>query len=383
MRAGARTALLAAVVGLMLLDTARAADKPTEELQDVERALARDKALKSNLDRKAAESAAELDRLRATLVALGADVQEQEDLVDGLRVELRALDQGLTERRGKLTANEAQLATVLGAFQRLVRRPPAAWLVTPERPNEAVRAAILMRAAFAHVEGAAQELRRELDALTRLRRQTDDYRRRFEQATAELGKRRDRLSDMVARQANLVQETEAEREAARARIAKLAQHAQSLRDLIAKLPSSKKAGRTTAALPTLDWRLPARGRIATGYGDKTLTGAASRGLVIETTEDAVVVAPQEGEVMYAGPFRGYGLILIIQHGQEYHTLLAGLSSIASPVGQWLAAGEPVGRMGNAGETRPQLYVEIRRKGEPVDPQPWLKTDGVSVKRSRP
>jgi septal ring factor EnvC (AmiA/AmiB activator) len=83
-----------------------------------------------------------------------------------------------------------------------------------------------------------------------------------------------------------------------------------------------------------------------------------------------VVAPWDGRVEFAGPFRGYGQILIIEHGDGYHSLLAGLERIDVAVGQALVAGEPVGVV-KSGEGKPSLYLELRRHGQPIDPLPWL------------
>ncbi|MBI3444037.1 MAG: peptidoglycan DD-metalloendopeptidase family protein, partial [Magnetospirillum sp.] len=89
-----------------------------------------------------------------------------------------------------------------------------------------------------------------------------------------------------------------------------------------------------------------------------------------TRKAAQVIAPFDGHVAFAGPFRGYGLLLIIEHSEGYHTLLAGMSQIDCAVGQKLLAGEPVGIMGQD-DSKPNLYVELRRNGQPVNPLPWL------------
>ncbi|MGQ3029699.1 MAG: murein hydrolase activator EnvC family protein, partial [Ferrovibrionaceae bacterium] len=134
--------------------------------------------------------------------------------------------------------------------------------------------------------------------------------------------------------------------------------------------------------------LPARGRIVGRYGETTESGAPRRGIVIATRAGAQVTAPAAGRVVFAGPFKGYGQLLIIAHSGGYHSLLSGFADIDASVGQRVVAGEPVGRMGSAdrpGEARPQdaragtagegggpgLYVELRHKGEPVNPLPWL------------
>jgi murein hydrolase activator len=89
----------------------------------------------------------------------------------------------------------------------------------------------------------------------------------------------------------------------------------------------------------------------------------------------VVVAPDSGRVLFSGPFRGYGLILIIEHTGGYHSLLAGLGRIDATVGRTVEAGEPVGTMGHDPDRNPSLYFELRRSGQPTNPQPWLIAQG--------
>lgn len=116
---------------------------------------------------------------------------------------------------------------------------------------------------------------------------------------------------------------------------------------------------------------PVQGRLAHGYGERNELGSAARGIVLAGRPEGVIVAPFDGQVVYAGKFRGYGQILIIDHGNGYHSLLAGLGRIDSVVGQYLLAGEPVGSLGSDGENAQELYLELRRNGEPINPLPWL------------
>ena len=122
---------------------------------------------------------------------------------------------------------------------------------------------------------------------------------------------------------------------------------------------------------------PARGEIAVKFGQADNLGNPSKGISIETRPGAQVIAPYDGQVVFAGPFRGYGLLLIIEHGEGYHTLLAGMSRIDGAVGQHLVSGEPVGVMGSA-DSKPLLYLELRRNGQPVNPLPWLTARKTKV-----
>ncbi|MCH9000919.1 MAG: peptidoglycan DD-metalloendopeptidase family protein, partial [Proteobacteria bacterium] len=126
-------------------------------------------------------------------------------------------------------------------------------------------------------------------------------------------------------------------------------------------------------------RIPARGRVVLRYGQSRADQGASKGISIRARGGAQVVAPYDGQVVYAGPFRRYGQILIIEHGGRYHTLLAGLDRIYAVVGQWLLAGEPVGVLGSPQSGLPELYFELRRAGQPINPLPWLATTGDKVR----
>src|SRR5690606_3300011 len=111
------------------------------------------------------------------------------------------------------------------------------------------------------------------------------------------------------------------------------------------------------------------------YGETTSNGRKSQGIVIQTRYGAQVTSPSDGWVVYAGEFRSYGQLLIINAGGGYHVLLAGLSRIDAQLGQFILAGEPVGTMqvaagGQSDENAPVLYVEFRKEGRPVDPSPW-------------
>lgn len=123
---------------------------------------------------------------------------------------------------------------------------------------------------------------------------------------------------------------------------------------------------------------PAHGRTVLNFGEKTSYGGASKGTVIETRGGAQITSPTDGWVVYAGEFRSYGQLLIINAGGGYHVLLAGLSRIDVETGQFVLAAEPVGTMsstGAAGSSKadgglPVLYIEFRKDGRPIDPSPW-------------
>ena len=122
---------------------------------------------------------------------------------------------------------------------------------------------------------------------------------------------------------------------------------------------------------------PARGKVIEQFNPGTETGLGKKGITIQTRAEAQVIAPYEGQVVFAETFRGYGLLLIIEHSDGYHTLIAGMTRIDATVGQHLLAGEPVGVMGNE-DSKPALYVELRHNGQPINPLSWLNANTTKV-----
>jgi septal ring factor EnvC (AmiA/AmiB activator) len=130
-------------------------------------------------------------------------------------------------------------------------------------------------------------------------------------------------------------------------------------------------------------QFPAQGRRVLAFGDRTQNEGRSKGIVIETRHSAQVVSPADGWVVYAGEFRTFGQLLIINAGDGYHILLAGLSNIDVQLGEFVLAGLPVGIMpaplkgtkAKGAESAPVLYVEFRKDGSPINPDPWWLAEG--------
>jgi len=137
------------------------------------------------------------------------------------------------------------------------------------------------------------------------------------------------------------------------------------------IPFSKARGK----LP-----LPTNGEIVKAYGASDAFGSSEKGISIGVRPRATVVSPADGWVLYAGPYRTYGQLLIVNAGDGYYIVLAGMDRVNVAVGQFVLSGEPVGVMGDGatrtasavaiGASQPILYVEFRKDGAPIDPGPW-------------
>ena len=369
-----------------------------QQLEEVERAL--DQSLKKTQRLKARASGIddEMEGMSRQLVAAAAAAQDHEAEVSRLEARLAELSAEEDDKSARLKERRSQFTGVLMALERLARYPPEALIAQPLSPSQTVRSAILLRAVVPQIERRAGRLRTDLSALVHARREIGARRAELASASRGLQEQRARLDKLLAGKKALKARTLAETGKAERQAKDLALKAKSLRDLMMRLETeraerTKQAAKAAPASPVAKPAPPAQaapagnagamalargklpfpavGRIVHHYGQTTDTGMTRKGITIETLSLAQVVAPYDGRVVFAGLFRGYGELLIIEHSEGYHSLLAGLSRIDSVIGQKVLGGEPVGIMGRSAKGPPALYVELRRNGRPINPLPWL------------
>jgi septal ring factor EnvC (AmiA/AmiB activator) len=363
-----------------------------------------------------AELAAEIDTLRKDraalneqLIATAARVQDIESSIDEVEGRIETLREREDELRQSFLARRGLLAELLGALQRMGRRPPPAVLVEPSDALKTVRTAILLGAVLPGVRIETEALATDLEEMGRLKRQIDGEKSRLLAQSRELDGERRRIAALVEAKRQSVAENENALSTIREKAKTLAAEAQNLEELIASIDREIDLARREAAAaakppPTPEQALdalrdparlepavafskahgllplPVRGAVTHEYGKPDAYGSPSRGISIATRSQAQVTAPSDGWVVYAGPFRSYGQLLILNAGDGYHVLLAGMDTIAVDLGQFVLTGEPVGQMGGlvlastenvtVGRSQPVLYVEFRKDGHPIDPAPW-------------
>lgn len=407
----ARSVVIAAGLASGANFAALATEPADSRLESVERALEEEREHERASRELAARVAREIEDLRVELIAAAAAAQAREQAVIELEQRLEALALEETGKRADLERRRGELVHIFAALEMLGRRPLEALIALPTSLTETSRASLLLGFVTRRLDEEARALKAELLELDGLGAEISSKRAALAAEGMRLEEGRRELARLIERKLELYAVTEAGRKRAEEEVEALVRKASDLQALLRELeeqrplegawapdsvsgtaervPASEPvemAGLTEAPLEharsfaeargTLI--LPVRGRLITEFNERSSTGFASQGLMIETREGALVIAPFDGRVVFAGTFRGYGQLLIIEHGEGYHTLLAGLGRIDCVLGQWLLGGEPVGVMVADSEGRPKLYVELRREGQPIDPIPWLARDDRTV-----
>ena len=411
---------------LALVGAARAQDKPAQEkpaqptkAEKIDSLEQHDRELDAarNAQKKSADAAAALKleieqigadrrKLNQDLIETAARLRDFEGQVASTEARLKPLDENEASIRKSLDGRRAVIGEVLAALQRIGYRPPPALIASPEDALQAVRTAMLLGAVLPEMRQQVEALASDLGELLRVRKTIAAERDRLQAQVASLGDERTRMTALVAARQQQQAEREKALDAERARAGDLAKQVDNLKDLIAKLeqgldPATRAAreaarsdsrpalvafrdpGRLTPAATFASLRgqvpIPVNGVKIKDFGAPDGLGGAEKGLSIATRAGAQVTAPADGWVVYAGPFRSYGQLLILNTGGGYHILLAGMERISVDLGQFVLTGEPVAVMGSGshiaailatGSSQPVLYVEFRKDGVPVDPGPW-------------
>jgi murein hydrolase activator len=352
--------------------------------------------------------------LNQQLIESAARVRDVEAKIDTMQARLQSLDQREQVFQKSLDDRRSVIIEILAALQRISRQPPPALLVQPDDALKALRTAITLGAVLPDMRAEADAIASDLADLSRVSKEIETEHAKLSQNLDQLANEQLRLNMLIdARQKN---QAAAEQALAgeQQRAADLAHQADNLTDLIAKLeasvaPGARAAqdanraieqdatqpdlaalsdpGRMAPAVAFADTRgqlrLPVNGVLIRSFGGPNGFGGTQKGISIAAHQGAEITSPCDGWVVYAGPFRSYGQLLILNAGGGYHVLLSGMERISVDLGQFVLTGEPVGVMGGqaqasaavaTGSKQPVLYVEFRKDGSPIDPSPWWATN---------
>ena len=341
------------------------------------------------LETAAAQSSAAADRTARQAAAIAARVQQAEAEISVGEARLALLEQRSGALRDRLALRQAPLVRLTAALQLMARRPLALSVLRPGSVRDTVHLRAVLDSMLPAVRRQTAGLRAELVAARRIEAAVRGAQRGLRRARGTLAERRSTLATLETRQrlASRAARGEANREADRALA--LAERSRDLGALVGSLEQAGALRRQLAALPgpvlrparpgaaevrvspapaapsaALDYILPVAGTIVAGFGEASSSGGMrAQGVTLATREGAQVVAPAAGRVAFAGRYKGYGRIAIIEHGGGWTTLVTNLAAVTPAVGDSVVQGAP---LGVAGRGTPRITVELRKDGQPVD-----------------
>ena len=347
----------------------------------------------ARLEAAAAREQDQAAQARAQEAAVAARVQQAEADIAAGQARVAIISRLLAEQRVRLAERQGPIVQLIAALQSLARRPALISLVQPGSVDDIVHVRAVLASALPVIRARTAGLRAGLARTRQLQANAALATQGLAESRSRLQAQRLALTRLEAehrlRSRTLGRDALFESDRAIA----LGERARDIVDLMGQLgdqatirenlerlpgplPRPPRPGDAPLPLASSAWpgaappyRLPVQGKIVTGLGELSSAGVRSRGLTIATTRDAQVVAPAQGRVSFAGPFRAYGTIVILDHGGGWTTLLWGLGSASVEVGETVAQGSPVGRA--ARDDDPRVTVELRRRGRAVDMTPLI------------
>jgi septal ring factor EnvC (AmiA/AmiB activator) len=394
-----------AILLVLLVPPALGQSRRTFTQEDLKRAeAARDAALArvEALEQASSAAARAVSEIDADLLAAATEAVGGEEAAYAAEEQLMILSDESRTAQQALVADEAVMEDVFAAL--MTMRSPPSLATSPDDVSSAIRAAILMSDAAPALAGHADDLRAKITNIDALAAATRAQQANLLAATSAAGARREEIAALAEEKRRASASLNAETETARANARKLANEAANLRELLDSLaksappapsvkpgekPAAKAGGgpakptanppAATAAKPAATAKAgsplyPVVGSPLRRFG-RVIEGQKQEGLTLSARAGATVIAPMDARVQYSGLFRTYGQMVILDVGSEVLLVVSGMEALYPEAGQWVLAGEPIGRMADQKSPTPELYIEVRRKGQPVDPETWLGKRG--------
>lgn len=354
--------------------------KKSDTLSKYSSRLNQEREAKGALKQKIQTIEDELGTTKQELINISSDIQKNESNLKTLQLRIENLENKKNDISETISNDRNSIAKLMSALIRIRRTPPESFFARNKEPYETAQSISIMRNLLPSIERHAEQLEatlKDLDAVT-----IDLKSRRKDLITESelLQTRRIKLSTLLSKRKNLYSKIDSDIKKHEVAIQKISLQAKNLEDLVKRIKKqeielenkrqkeNKLKRKKPSIKPSQNARLPISGIIRTSYNATDELGAKSKGLTIEGRTESLVIAPMNGTVSYTGTFKRYGNIVIIEHSDNYHSLIAGLGEITAITGTQIKAGEPVGTLPNSSlNPRPTVYYELRKNGKPVNP----------------
>lgn len=361
-------------------------------LERIEQQISEQKTQQKDLKTSLNKAQTQLGETKKALVSLGREMQNIEEKLNALHKKITRAEAHKKVLTARLEEHYGSLSDLALALNRIRRLPPETLIARPGAPLETAQSAMLLQSTLPAIESRTASLKEDLANLAVLQDELQQDKSAQEEKQSALAQKEKDLDSLLAQRQQLYTSTNINYARNTAHLDRLAKEAKDLKALLKKLEEedrkrrqaevaaaakANKAQRTArnntphrvALPPTGPSNLPVAGTILTAYGQTDDIGAQSQGLHMQTRPQALVTAPMGGVVRFAGTFKNYGQMVVLEHRNGYHSLIGGLGSINVKPDDRLDAGEPLGRMPSSASHQGSLtlYYELRYQGHPVDP----------------
>ena len=361
-------------------------EKKSEALNKYQNSLEAAKAQEEALQDKIQSLEKEIERTKNKLIDVARSVQKNENAMQDIENEIETLGSERDTLEAQLEKDHARISSLILTLERIRRVPPEALIIKPDAPLKTAQTVMLLQEIIPTINEQTEKYQKDISRLKDLEMQLGEKKEKLVEKSKHLADEEKSLNSLVKKREELFASTQRDFKETQERLKTISKKSKNLKELVSRIGEenerrkneqihtaavSKKA--VVQALPDMNdlksgVQLPVSGAILVGYEQPDRFGAPSAGITIESRSAALVTSPMSGIVRFAGEFKHYGHMVIIEHDDGYHSLIAGLGDINVYVDQPVNVGEPIAKLKKAvNGKKPSLYYELRFKGKAVDP----------------
>ena len=313
--------------------------RKTEALGELKNRIEAKKSQQVELKEKLSASEAELAESRKSLVQLAKDIQENEKSLLALETRITALKTEQETLDRKIKNDYGSMSELVTALQRIRRIPTETLIIRPGAPLETAQTALLLRSVLPAINDRARLMSNDLSRMHEIESSLKNDRQNALESSDKLKAQKKDIEKLVEKRDRLYRATRTDYQLKVEQIARMAAEAENLSQVLARIESTpapparhkEKKSSASSKLPGGKWRPPMDGKVISAFGTPDKIGAITKGIKIAGRSGGLVTTPVSGIVRFAGPFRNYGNMVIVEHGSGFHSLMSGLSRLDIPL----------------------------------------------------
>ncbi|MBD5388706.1 peptidoglycan DD-metalloendopeptidase family protein [bacterium] len=352
--------VLMTLIAVMGPVTARAA---SGDLKQINAQIKQTEQQHKKLEQQVKTSERDVAKTKKQLVRAADQVSNLEEQRAIVAKKIAELDVQRDRLTNELNKNQERIAETAAALLFIASHPS---FDTDDMHDYVLTSAVLSGAA-ARFDDAVRDADKKIQELSKIRDARAVEKEKLDRTAKKYADEKRQLDKLLQARSAQNEKLKNQQSAVQKKLRDLSARAKNISELSAGVGSSEMS--SDASFSRRKLNLPVRGRVVVRFGEKTALGLKSDGWRVRTRGDALVVAPADGVVKFADSFRGFGHVIIMSHKNGYNTVMTNLDAVDVLVGQDVLGGEPVGRMSS---DRPEMYLEVRRGANAVDPARLFK-----------
>lgn len=358
------------------------AQEEVKKLQNIRQELKIIQEEQSKIHQKVSQTQEDLNILQKKLIVAGKDISQVLNIINVNKKDLIVSRQQEQTLRQELFDSQKQSSQLITTIHKITLTPNYVVLLQPGNLTHNIRQAKLLKNINEQLRLYSLGINQKIQKIQIVQDKIKEDQHKYQLFSKKLIQQQQNLTQLIEKKSQISRQLQQQDHAYSRKITLLAKQAQTIQDFIVtlrverqkqlekKANAQKAANKAPIKLASLSSKsnkgvLPVKGKIVQQFGVRT-NGLISRGIYVETTATAQVFAPADGIIVFSGPFRDYGNIIIIEHSNEYHSLIAGAQTIYVSTGDHILKREPIAQMGKE-IVHPKLYIELRQKGKVLNP----------------